>query len=56
MIGAFLLVLAAVLAFVAAFIHRPNPSPYPGFIPHFGWAAVFLYILVAALSAFGIGR
>jgi hypothetical protein len=51
----FLLVLAAVLLLVASFIERPNPAPYP-FLPHLGWFGLFLYVLVAALGAFGVGR
>jgi hypothetical protein len=54
--GQFLLVLADVLLLVASFIYRPNPTPLHPLFPHLGWFGLFLYVLVAALGAFGIGR
>jgi hypothetical protein len=51
----FLLVLAAVLLLVASIVQRPSSAPYP-LLPHLGWFGLFLYVLVAALGAFGIGR
>ena len=51
----FLLTLAAVLLLVASLVERPSPWPHP-LLPHPGWFGLFLYVLIAALGAYGVGR
>jgi hypothetical protein len=52
----FLLTLAAVLLLIASLVSpRPAPWPHP-LLPHPGWFGLFLYVLLAAMGAYGIGR
>lgn len=49
MAGSFLLMLACVLAFLAAFINPPGP-PWYRLPPHLGWLAIAVYFLALALG------
>jgi len=41
-------VAAFLLTLIAAFVNRPNPTPYP-WLPHFGWLGLSIWFLSGLL-------